>query len=318
MPGTRLSPPPPVQQHQETAASSSSSSSQEVQQQQQQQPSSSYGESSEAYFGDCSRDSSIERAVTPPTSTAKGRLYERGSEPAGQPASPGQLDDVLNSAFKSFCQLQEVASAVSAGPARQWPDDWLKKGPATTTDANIWAPLDTDWALLGSESQGWPALVAGSPADAAVQLSLALLNHHPERSGFSPVLAKSLQKALPRSSKLLEWLTNLAGRAGTVASSSDARDEEEVESILKEPDGPADDDDNLLTSPKTHFCPIQQEGDAEVQVYSISSNENFSSFPHYSFPLSLISLCIHILFIFHSNVVLKSLDLRKCSHFRFL
>jgi len=24
--------------------------------------------------------------------------------------------------------------------------------------------------------------------------------------------------------------------------------------------------ENLLTSPKTHFCPIQQEGDAEIQV----------------------------------------------------
>jgi hypothetical protein len=40
-----------------------------------------------------------------------------------------------------------------------------------------------------------------------------------------------------------------------------------VEHILKEPELPEDEEEeNLLTSPKTHFCPIQQEGDVEVQV----------------------------------------------------
>ena len=110
-------------------------------------------------------------------------------------------------------------------------------------------------------------LVATSPADTAVQISLALLNHHPEKSGFSPVLARSLQKALPKSSKLLEWLANLATAGGVAQEGHPDNDEHEVEHILKEPELPEDEEEeNLLTSPKTHFCPIQQEGDVEVQV----------------------------------------------------
>lgn len=269
MPGTRLSPPPNPQ-----LAIVDSSSSQQVEV---------YGEScaSEAYFGDCSRDSSLERAPTPPVnsctanSNTKGRLYERGSGFDGEDGA-ALLSDVLNNAFKSFCQLHEDEYPVlgSESPVSQnvgTLNDWKSESDWShpVGDAsNIWAPVESDWALMGPEpTTPWLSdLVAKSPADTAVQLSLALLNHHPEKSGFSPVLARSLQKALPKSSKLLEWLANLATN-GEVGKGDPDNDEHEVEHILKETERPDDEEEeNLLTSPKTHFCPIQQEGDVEVQV----------------------------------------------------
>ena len=256
MPGTRLSP-NPQQQMQLVGGAGGTPTSSHVQV---------YGEScaSEAYFGDCSRDSSIERAPTPellPAAPAvtKGRLYERGTETASD------LSDVLNNAFKSFCQLHEtnkneVASSANWQEAADWSRPALDPG-------NIWAPGESDWALMGPEPvTPWSTATLAAPADTAVQLSLALLNHHPERSGFSPVLARSLlQKALPKSSKLLEWLANLSG--GETTGQQDL-DEKEVEHILKETDRPEEEEEeNLLTSPKTHFCPIQQEGaDVEVNV----------------------------------------------------
>ena len=293
MPGTRLSPRPSLL----TAAAQS------------------YGDScpSEAYFGDCSRDSSLERGGTSvghhpaATTTVKGRLYERGGC-VGEPA----VNQVLDSAFKSFCQFHEdpqqpvaeqeeniAPRVVESSDARPPPEpdnnwektDWSRQQPSDgngESSGSIWAPLESDWALLGPESllMPWPSTQFASkvPTDAAVQLSLALLNHHPERSGFSPVMAtKSL--ALPKSSKLMEWLAQLAsgGTGGgqqqqqqldpALPDSAVDGDEEEVESILKEPEPltmPNEEDEeeqeNLLTSPKTHFCPIQQEGDVEVQV----------------------------------------------------
>lgn len=214
MPGTRLSPPLNPQ-----LAIVNSSSSQQVEVHV-------YGEScaSEAYFGDCSRDSSLERAPTPPvnscttTSSTKGRLYERGSEFDGEDGA-ALLSDVLNKAFKSFCQLHEDEYPVlcpQSSPINQNVaslNDWKSESDwshPVGDGSNIWAPVESDWALMGPEpTTPWLSnLVATSPADTAVQLSLALLNHHPEKSGFSPVLARSLQKALPKSSKLLEWLAN--------------------------------------------------------------------------------------------------------------
>ena len=275
MTGTRLSPPPNPQL---AIVATPSSCSQQVELHV-------YGEScaSEAYFGDCSRDSSLERAPTPPVDTTtttintKGRLYERGTGFDGEDGA-ALLSDVLNNAFKSFCQLHEDDNAVliaespagieDAGLLNDWKgeSDWSHPvGDAS----NIWAPVESDWALMGPEpATPWLSnLVATSPADTAVQLSLALLNHHPEKSGFSPVLARSLQKALPKSSKLLEWLANLATAGGVAQEGHPDNDEHEVEHILKEPELPEDEEEeNLLTSPKTHFCPIQQEGDVEVQV----------------------------------------------------
>lgn len=270
MPGTRLSPPPNPQ----LALIGSSSANTQMQ---------GYGESlaSEAYFGDCSRDSSLERAPTPPepttTTTVKGRLYERGMGFDGDDGA-AKLSDVLHNAFKSFCQLQEYEKHVDCPPSPingfdvdpvlvddSWKEsDWSRP---LGDPSNIWAPIKTNW---GFDGQGlalptWSTDVAvDSPADSAVQLSLALLNHHPEKSGFSPVLARSLSKATPKNSKLLEWLANFtAGTQGDVD-----KDEQEVEHILKEPERPEDEEEeNLLTSPKTHFCPIQQEGDTEVQVF---------------------------------------------------
>lgn len=261
MPGTRLSPPPnPL------SAIAAPSANVKVH---------AYGEScaSEAYFGDCSRDSSLERDPTPPAiATTKGRLYERGTGFDGDDGA-ANLSDVLNNAFKSFCQLQEYGKHVDCpqspvipdvGTLNDWNEsDWSRPVGDTT---NIWAPGESDWALMGPEPTlpVWSTnLALDSPADAAVQLSLALLNHHPEKSGFSPVLARSLQKALPKSSKLLEWLANFT----TGVQADVDKDEQEVEHILKEPERPEDEEEeNLLTSPKTHFCPIQQEGDVEVQV----------------------------------------------------
>ena len=130
--------------------------------------------------------------------------------------------------------------------------------------SNIWAPLDSDWMLLGPEWSIKDDVKCGVEdlSTEAVQLSLALLNHHPERSSFTPVLPL---KTLPKNSKLLEWLAGL-GQSIPV----DCH-EKEIESILKDPDSDEkaaneEEEENLLTSPKTHFCPIQQEGDAEVQV----------------------------------------------------
>lgn len=345
MTGTRLSPPPPM-----------SSAF----------PSQSYGDScpSEAYFGDCSRDSSLERtpAIGQPsamaktltavntTSTAttatttvagKGRLYERGAEHVGGwVGEPALVNDVLDNAFKSFCQFNRDSplfepkvepverSLACDDRAVKWsPSDWKTMtssgadGSNSGSNGNIWAPLESDWALLGPESllAPWPTapLTAKMPTDTAVQLSLALLNHHPERSGFSPVLAKSLmlQTAhgpLPKSSKLMEWLVNLAATGSEQQQQQQEQqhrhqqqlekqldmvdcDEEEVQSILKKETSSAEqqeqqqqlqeqeqrqqqqqkqqvaeeedeEQENLLTSPKTHFCPIQQEGDAEVEV----------------------------------------------------
>lgn len=246
MPGTRLSPPPNPQFAAQVHV---------------------YGEScaSEAYFGDCSRDSSIERAPTPPAITStKGRLYERGAD---GDCGIANISDVLNNAFKSFCQLRENGTdgvIVHRDQEDAWGDsEWTRP---VGDPSNIWAPVESDWALMGPEpasSSSWPLKVDDhdEPADDAVQLSLALLNHHPERSSFSPVMTKSLQKALPKNSKLLEWLANLASTGQT----DPDKDEQEVEHILQE--RPEDEEEeNLLTSPKTHFCPIQQEGDVEVQV----------------------------------------------------
>ena len=272
MPGTRLSPPPNPQLPIVATPSSCP----------QQLELHVYGEScaSEAYFGDCSRDSSLERAPTPPvhtdTTSTKGRLYERGTGFDGEDGA-ALLSDVLNNAFKSFCQLHEEDNAVldseslvdigDGGTLRDWKgeSDWSHP----VGDGNIWAPVESDLALMRPEpATPWLSnLMEKSPADTAVQLSLALLNHHPEKSGFSPVLARSLQKALPKSSKLLEWLANLATAGGGVVQGHPDNDEHEVEHILKEPERPDDEEEeNLLTSPKTHFCPIQQEGDVEVQV----------------------------------------------------
>ena len=247
MPGTRLS---PIQQQQHEPGTVSIPSTSEER---------NYGEScaSEAYFGDCSRDSSLERVVTPPL-TAKGRLYERGAD--------AELNDMLSNAFKSFCQFnntEESAIAVSGDEITTsvWSDAQWTNGDGS----NIWAPLESDWALMGA----WPSQLSGSEqasTDPAVQLSLALLNHHPEHSSFSPVLAKSLQRALPKNSKLFEWLASFTSKMG---GDDDKDPSHEVESILKEPEiGEEEEEEpeNLLTSPKTHFCPIQQEGDVEVQV----------------------------------------------------
>lgn len=265
MPGTRLSPTLLSQSHHQAAVSIPASSEER-----------NFGEScaSEAYFGDCSRDSSLERDPTPPTTCIKGRLYERVAD--AEAAS--LLNDVLGNAFKSFCQFHEggesTESAVvftgdeittSVWSETQWSQP---RGDA----ANIWAPLESDWALMGpGTNSSWPSeFPAQESTDPAVQLSLALLNHHPERSSFSPVLAKSLQKALPKNSKLFEWLASFTSNMGGF-SDDEAKDKDpscEVESILKEPGVGEDDEEpeNLLTSPKTHFCPIQQEGDAEIQV----------------------------------------------------
>lgn len=274
MPGTRLSPPPPPNIQPVLADAPSQLQL--------------YGEScaSEAYFGDCSRDSSLERAPTPPAS-AKGRLYERGLDGEEESNTTARLRDVLDNAFKSFCQLHEEAVLPPPVVQKDWDetDGWNRLptggGEATAND-NIWAPLDSDWALMGPEAPKMPLTWSSSSlsaphsspgADAAVQLSLALLNHHPEKSGFSPVLvARSLQKALPKNSKLMEWLANLAsvglGGSSGGGNGDDNNDEQEVEHILKEPERVVEDEEeeNLLTSPKTHFCPIQQEGEAEVQV----------------------------------------------------
>ncbi len=291
MPGTRLSPPPNAQQ----LAIIGTPTSSHVQ---------AYGEScaSEAYFGDCSRDSSLERASTPPapvtTTAAKGRLYERGN---GFDGDASNLSDVLNNAFKSFCQLHETNNGKQvrhrpesspvidqdAGPTtlNDWQEpDWSRP---VADPTNIWAPVESDWALMGPEPVCWSTATLAAPAETAVQLSLALLNHHPERSGFSPVLARSLQKALPKSSKLLEWLANLTGDVGQADLDND---EQEVEHILKEPERAEDEEEeNLLTSPKTHFCPIQQEGDVEVQVGLISLILFFFSFFFEMFVLNYLN-----------------------------
>ena len=71
-----------------------------------------------------------------------------------------------------------------------WQDtaDWSR--PAVDP-GNIWAPRESDWALMGPEPMTpWSTTTLTALADTAVQLSLALLNHHPERSGFCPVLAR--------------------------------------------------------------------------------------------------------------------------------
>lgn len=274
MPGTRLSP-APLQ-----LASS--------------MPTNSYGESftSEAYFGDCSRDSSLERPVVSPIST-KGRLYERG----GGVADPGPvLEDVLDSAFNSFSQFSEstVETIIEPPLVVDWSGTWSNQDQSGGDPSRIWAPLESDWALIapwpGSSSTMTSLASAGVvPTDAAVQLSLALLNHHPERSGFSPVLAaKSVPQRssdtaqLPRTSKLMAWLASLTD---SDAAGQGDFNEKEVESIFKAPEPaplqsttpmqqhlaePEEEPENLLTSPKTHFCPIQQEGDAEVQVIIFS------------------------------------------------
>ena len=155
---------------------------------------------------------------------------------------------------------------------------WEEWSQQSSQRSNIWAPLDSDWMLLAAD----PYLPLDTGTDSkvhetstAVQLSLALLNHHPERSSFTPVLPlKALQ--LPKNSKLMEWLAGLGrGPVAAVTPGLDG-DEKEIENILKEPDvedeGVKEDEEeeeeeeNLLTSPKTHFCPIQQEGEPEVQV----------------------------------------------------
>ena len=277
----------------------------------------SYGDScpSETYFGDCSRDSSLERpsigieaaeTAVKTITAAKGRLYERGADFSGGELT--SVNDALENAFKSLRQLQEdpvddpeeeyaVAEELPALPnnigGTNWESDWGQKAMKESdgSNINIWAPLESDWALLGPETMLNPwstdSFAAQVPTDAAVQLSLALLNHHPEKSGFSPVLAKSLmlhtpKESLPKSSKLMEWLANLAANGAEQKQQEsgivDDYDEEEIESILKK-EPPAEivvehhlvvdeeeEQENLLTSPKTHFCPIQQEGDAEVQV----------------------------------------------------
>ena len=290
MPGTRLSP-APLQ-----LASS--------------MPTNSYGESctSEAYFGDCSRDSSLERPVVSPLQDAatstKGRLYERG----GVADAGAALGDFLDSAFKSLCQFNEQPAKETIiltppAPSMEWGNAWSNQQPTDGDPNRIWAPLESDWALIapwpGSCSTMTSLASAGVvPADAAVQLSLALLNHHPERSGFSPVLAaKSLLQRgaahLPRTSKLMAWLASLSDSEPAGASDFN---EKEVESIFEAPERsqqqlpttpqlqhlqePEEEPENLLTSPKTHFCPIQQEGDAEVQVtiQTNSSNYIFLSF----------------------------------------
>ena len=271
----------------------------------------SFSSEAEAYFGDCSRDSSMERVLTPASpdvltaATSKGRLYERGA--VDEDSEAESLNMILNNAFKSFCQLHEESDAslfkrmdclsdaddsvdlgvgdleLSAGRV-DW-DEWSHKSKKTCSRSSIWAPLDSDWMLLAPDPY-W-SLKADhqdeKPLDenrtsTAVQLSLALLNHHPERSSFTPVLPL---KALPKSSKLMEWLAGIArSRSSAVTEAleeteGDGADEKEIESILKDPDvedeGVKEDEDeeeNLLTSPKTHFCPIQQEGEPEVQVNS--------------------------------------------------
>ena len=82
----------------------------------------------------------------------------------------------------------------------------------------------------------------------------------------------------------MEWLVRLDPVVPAEEADGEG-DENEVESIMKEeacvvaaaetegclPD-PEDkeEEENLLTSPKTHFCPIQlQEGDTEVKVLSL-------------------------------------------------
>lgn len=245
MPGTRLSPAQQQQQHEKQGPPGPEERA--------------YGEScaSEAYFGDCSRDSSLERVSTPPLAV-KGRLYERGTD--------AELSEVLSNAFKSFCQFggEETAIVVAGDEITTsvWGDTQWPSGEAS----NIWAPLESDWALMGSSA--WPSQPPAEPesADPAVQLSLALLNHHPEHSSFSPVLARSLQRALPKNSKLFEWLASFTSKMG---GDDDKDPSHEVESILKEPGAGEEEEEepeNLLTSPKTHFCPIQQERDVEVQV----------------------------------------------------
>ena len=264
----------------------------------------------EAYFGDCSRDSSMERALTPASSDAlvaamsKRRLYERGT--GDEDSEAESLNTILNNAFKSFCQLHEESDAslfkrmdclsdaddsvdlgvgdleLSAGKV-DW-DHWSQKSKKVSSRSSIWAPLDSDWMLLAPDPY-WSLkperleekLLDENRTSTAVQLSLALLNHHPERSSFSPVLPL---KALPKNSKLMDWLAGIACSHSSAAATeaveeTEGADEKEIESILKDPDvedegvkedEDGDEEENLLTSPKTHFCPIQQEGEPEVQV----------------------------------------------------
>ena len=273
----------------------------------------------------------MERALTPAspdiltTPTSKRRLYERGAVDEDDEEEPESLNTILNNAFKSFCQLHEESDAslfkrmdclsddaddsvdqgvemdleMSAGRA-DW-DEWSRKSKKMNSRNSIWAPLDSDWMLLAPDPY-W-SLKPDRPHEealdenrtsTAVQLSLALLNHHPERSSFTPVLPP---KALPKSSKLMEWLAGIARSHSSSsaaieaveasvevdeaygageADEADEADAKEIESILKDPDVEdegvkedevvGDEEENLLTSPKTHFCPIQQEGEPEVQV----------------------------------------------------
>ena len=280
-------------------------------------------DASEAYFGDCSRDSSLERARSPlvtvkpavvaaaaAAALAKGRLYERGPESLGVADSKAEHDDgggavrplsspaagfpitppdVLADTAPQLEPYQMVAGAADLelnGLTADW-EDWSLQGSL----ANIWAPSNSDWLLMGCDSC-WPAqgVRVAAPEEAppppietcveeqacperdathAVQLSLALLNHHPDSSSFTPVMPLKIVTAVeaPADGVVVD---GVGGRASAVVESTPPvvdGEEKEMWRFFTDADGKAD-EENLLTSPKTHFCPIQQDGDPEVEVNS--------------------------------------------------
>ena len=230
-------------------------------------------DASEAYFGDCSRDSSLERARSPlvtvkpavvaaaaAAALAKGRLYERGPESLGVADSKAEHDDgggavrplsspaagfpitppdVLADTAPQLEPYQMVAGAADLelnGLTADW-EDWSLQGSL----ANIWAPSNSDWLLMGCDSC-WPAqgVRVAAPEEAppppietcveeqacperdathAVQLSLALLNHHPDSSSFTPVMPLKIVTAVeaPADGVVVD---GVGGRASAVVEST--------------------------------------------------------------------------------------------------
>jgi len=74
------------------------------------------------------------------------------------------------------------------------------------------------------------------------------------------------------SSRLLDWLTSRTASDGADGDETELREILQVDTGVGVDEGIVDEDEeNLLTSPKTHFCPIQlQEGDLEVKVPPLS------------------------------------------------
>jgi len=71
---------------------------------------------------------------------------------------------------------------------------------------------------------------------------------------------------------LLDWLTSRTASDGADGDETELREILQVDTGVGVDEGIVDEDEeNLLTSPKTHFCPIQlQEGDLEVKVPPLS------------------------------------------------